>query len=100
MNNDFDAIRTNSIGELEIDEDMLREAYRQIKKDRIFAEANQAKWLALYPDMFVAVYKEELVGVAATAEELAEQLRNKCVPSGRSYWRFLPSKPMDLVVPG
>ena len=85
---------------MEIDEDVLREAYRQIKKDRLFLEAHQPELLEQYPDMFVAVYREQLVGVAATADELAEQLKANDVPSSRTYWRFLASEPMDLVVPG
>ena len=100
MSNDFNAVRLLPNGELEIDEDMLRGAYRQIEKDRLFLEAHQSEWLEQYPDMFVAVYQEHLVGVAATADELAEQLRENGVPVGRSYWRFLSSEPMDLVVPG
>ena len=100
MRDNFNAVRVRPNGELEIDEDMLREAYRQIKKDRLFLEAHQPEWLERYPDMFVAVYREQLVGVAATADELAEQLKENDVPSNRTYWRFLASDPMDLVVPG
>ena len=97
---DFNAVRVGLNGELEIDEDMLRQAYRQIKKDMLFLEAHQHEWLDRYPDMFVAVYREQLVGVAATADELTEQLKANSVPSSRTYWRFLASEPMDLLVPG
>lgn len=100
MNNDFNVLRSLPNGDLEIDEDEFREAYRQIKKDRLFLEAHQSEWLEQYPDMFVAVYQERLAGVASTADELAEQLHESSVPVGRSYWRFLSSEPMDLVVPG
>ena len=100
MLNEADAIRYGPGGEIEIDEEMLRNMYRQIKKDRLFLEASQSEWLELYPDMFVAVYQEKLVGVAPTAEQLAEQLKEKGVPSSKSYWRFLSAEPLDLAVPG
>ena len=100
MKDDFNVVRVGPNGELEIDEDMLREAYRQIKKDRLFLEAHQAELLERYPDMFVAVYQEQLVGAAATADELVEQLKANDVPSSKTYWRFLASEPLDLVVPG
>ncbi len=81
-------------------DDSLREKFKQFETDRHFLETHQSKWLGQYPDMFVAVYREQLVGAAPTAAELAKQLAAKGVPAGRSYWRFLSSNPIDLVVPG
>ena len=98
--NEFNAIREGPNGEIEIDERMLREAYRQIRKDRLFLEANLSEWVKLYPDMFVAVYLEKLVGVAPDSAELVELLKGKSIPVSRTYWRFLASEPLDLVVPG
>ena len=100
MGNDFNVIRELPDGGVEIDEDLLREIYRQIRKDRLFLETHQSEWLDLYPDMFVAVYQEKLVGVASDSAKLAEYLKDKGVPVSRTYWRFLASEPMDLVVPG
>ena len=85
---------------MEVDEAKLKEEFRQLEKDRLFMEAHRAQWLEQYPDMFVAVYEEKLVGVAATVEELVEQTRAKGVPTSRYYQQFLDSDPMDLVVPG
>ena len=73
---------------------------RQFEIDRIYMDAHSAEWLEQYPEMFVAVYQERMVGAAPTAEELAEQLKGEGVPPGRSYWRFLSATQIDLVVPG
>ena len=85
---------------MEVDEAKLLEEFRQLKKDRLFTEAHRAQWLEQYPDMYVAVYEEKLVGVAATVEELMEQVRAKGAPVSRYYQQFLDSDPMDLAVPG
>ena len=85
---------------MEVDEANLLEEFRQYKKDRLFLEAHRAQWLEQYPDMYVAVYEEKLVGVAATVEELLAQVRAKGAPVSRYYREFLDSDPMDLVVPG
>ena len=85
---------------MEVDEAKLLEEFRQHEKDRLFLEAHRAQWLEQYPDMYVAVYEEKLVGVAATVEELMDLVRAKGAPVSRYYQQFLDSDPMDLVVPG
>ena len=85
---------------MEVDDVKLKEEFRRYKKDRLFLEAHRSQWLEQYPDMFVAVYEEKLVGVAATVEELVAQTRAKGVPAGQSYREFLDSDPMYLAVPG
>ena len=85
---------------MEVDEAKLREGFRQFEKDRLFLDAHRAEWLEQYPDMFVAVYMEKLVGAAATVDELVEQTNANGVPPGEIYWQFLDSDPMDLMVPG
>ena len=84
----------------EVDEAKLLEEFRQHEKDRLFLEAHRAQWLEQYPDMYVAVYEEKLVGVAATIKELMAQTEANGVQASQCYREFLDSDPMDLVVPG
>ena len=100
MLNETNAIQYGDDCEIIVDEEMLRDMYRQIKKDRFFLESHYSEWLQLYPDMFVAVYQEQFVGAAPTARGLANQLREIGVPTGRSYWRFLSSESVDMALPG
>jgi len=100
MLNETNPIRYGHDGEIIVDEEMLKDMYRQIKKDRLFLESHYLEWLQDYPDMFVAVFQERFVGADPTARGLAEQLRERGVPTGRSYWRFLSSEPIDLALPG
>ena len=84
---------------LEVDEGWLKEGFRQFEKDRLFLDAHRAEWLEQYPDMFVAVHQEKLVGAAVTPDELVAQARANGVPPGEFYWRFLDSDPMYLAAP-
>ena len=100
MQNDTNAIRYGEDGEIFVDEEMLRDMYRQIKKDRLYLESCYSELLQQYPDMFVAVFREQFVDADPTAKGLAEKLRAQGVPAGRSYWRFLSTEPVDLALPG
>ena len=87
-------------GEERIDEAKFKASARQWRKDRLYLEAHRAQWMEQYPDMYVAVFQEKLVAAAATVDGMVEQLKANGVPAGHSYWRFLDTDPMDLVVPG
>ena len=80
----------------DFDESYVRERFRRLEKDTLFFDAHQAEWRKQYPDMYVAVYRGELVCVAATAEELVSSLRAKSIPREESCCRFLSSKRMTL----
>ena len=100
MSNDLEAFKKKTPTWERFDDPEIASRMRQFERDRIYMKAHSAEWLKRFPDMFVAVYEERLVGAAATAGELAERLREEGVPPGRSYWRFLSTTEFDLVVPG
>ena len=83
-------VRLEQNGLVEFDEEKLREEFRQWREDRLFFEAHQSEWHKQYPDMYVAVYREELAAVAPTTKELAEQLWAKDIRPDICYWQFLP----------
>ena len=81
----------------EFDDEKLTAEFRQFDKDRHFLEAHQSEWLEQYPDMYVAVYGEELVAVASSRKELAEQIRARDIRSGTAYTRYLTTKKVIMV---
>lgn len=90
----------NRIAELlEFDDEKLTAELRRLEKDERFLEAHQAEWLEQYPDMYVAVYQEQLVGIAPDSKALVALLDAKGIRPGATYWRFLRSKPL-LMLPG
>lgn len=84
-------------GLTDLDEEQLRQGFRQLKRDSLFFEAHQAEWTRQYPDKYVAVYREELICVADTGEELINSLVSKKIPLEGSYCKFLRSQPMVVV---
>ena len=69
----------------------------QFKKDLDFYYAHYDEWVAVYPDHWVLVYGERLVGAVKTIEELRELGEREGVPmSGVS--KYLNSKPVMLIV--
>ena len=84
----------------EFDDEKMSALLRQMRKDERFLEAHLEEWRELYPDMYVAVYQEELVGVSPDGRELVDLLEAKGIHPGNTYWQFLRSEPIDLMLPG
>ncbi len=79
-------------GLTELDEAQIRTGFRRLERNSLFFEAHQAEWRKQYPDMYVAVYRGELVCVARTPETIIHCLRLKNIPSEESYCKFLASQ--------
>ena len=84
----------------EFDDAKISAQFRQAEIDDRFIAAHIEEWLERYPDMYVAVYKEELVAVAPNSTELVKKIEAKGIRPGITCWRFLASKPFDLRLPG
>ena len=76
----------------ELEKNEIREGFRQWRKDRLFFEAHQTQWHKEYPDMYVAIYREGLVCIAPTIEEIIDCLESKDIPGGECYCQFLSSQ--------
>ena len=82
---------------LELDEAQLRQEFRRLEKDRLFFNAHVTDLYEQYRGKYVAIYQEDLAAVAATMEELVNQLDAKGIRPGLSYWQFLSSEKAILV---
>ena len=83
-------------GLTEAEDKQIREGFRRLEKDSRFYESHSAEWRKQYPDMFLAVYQEELVCVAAKAEDLITCLRTKGILLEESYCKYLTPHPVTL----
>ena len=61
-------------------------------KNRNFLQEHRREWMGLYPKKWTAVFKEELVEVAETLEELIEKLQGKQIPSNETVIDFLDDR--------
>ena len=78
-----------------VDEERLQALFDQMDKDTKYLQANYQEWLKKYPDMTVAVYKEELVAVGTTSEEVNKQLFEKRIPSNIVLRHTMVTTPVD-----
>ena len=78
-----------------VDEERLRVLFDQMDKDRKCFQAHSEEWRKKYPDMTVVVYKEELVAVGRTKEELDNQLNERRVPFNVVFSHSFLPKPTD-----
>ena len=82
---------------VEFDDEKLREEFRQLEKDRLFFNANQAELSKKYRGRYVAIYQEEVAAVASTGNQLAEQLKMKGIRPDASYWQFFPTEHVVMI---
>jgi hypothetical protein len=78
----------------EIKADMER--YRA---DALYFDEHRDELLRRYPDRWVAVYLQSVVGAAKSMKQLVRQLQRKGIRPGRTYTEFLTDKVEDLILP-
>lgn len=84
----------------ETDWDAANAAFQQYKKDSDFLNANRAQLRLDYPDKWVAVFREELVGVADTLREVLQETQEYHVDSYRVALAYLPQEPIRMILYG
>ncbi len=71
----------------------------QFTQDRLYLDRHRAELLERYPDRWVAIYRQKVVGAAKNPERLVRQLDRKGIPSSQTYWEYLSSSDELLIVP-
>ena len=82
---------------VEFDDDKLREEFRQLEKDRQFFNVHQAELSEKYRGLYVAIYQEEVAAIAASGQELAEQLQTNGIRPDTSYWQYIPTEQVVMI---
>ena len=80
-----------------LEESMARSDKR--RKDMKFYETHRKEFLAKYPDQWVGIENEKLMGVADSFDELLEMFRAKGIPTNYMFVEHISTKPRILVVP-
>ena len=70
---------------------------QRFKKDTAYYEEHREELLKKYPDRWVAIYDEQLVGAAKVLNRLIAQLQKKGVPRGRAFVEYVTEKE-DLLI--
>ena len=69
------------------------------RKDNEFCDTHYKEFLEKYPDQWVGILNQKLMGAADSPAELRELLIEKGVPTNRIVLRQISTKPRILVVP-
>ena len=69
------------------------------KKDIDFYETHREELVEKYPDQWVTILNQKVMGAADSPAELRELFKAKGIPTNRMVLRYLSTKPRILVVP-
>lgn len=70
----------------------------QFKKDIEFLESRSKDLIKKYPDHWVAVYEEKLVGSNKDFSALFSELKKNEIPTNKTVIRFLSTKPIKIIL--
>ena len=77
----------------------IRQAEADAERSRKFFAANRAKFLEQYPDQWVGVFREQLVGVAPDWKDLFQAAEAQGIRRGDVLVEFLDTKPRRPAAP-
>ena len=76
----------------------IQEELKRFGADADYCEAHYAELLERYPEQWVAIYNQEVVGAAKAIKGLVKQLERKGIRPGRTYRHYLTSVEEDLIL--
>jgi hypothetical protein len=71
---------------------------QRFKKDTQYYAAHREELLDTYPEQWVAIFNEQVVGSAPDADELLERLIKKGVPIDKAYIQHLTRRDDVLIL--
>jgi len=85
-----------SFSEEELEE--IREGLAQFNKDHNWLSEYHAELLEKYPDQWVAVFKEKIVGAGPDLNQIIEDLRGQGIDTGRVAISLIETNPRPLIL--
>jgi hypothetical protein len=80
--------------------EVLRQSREQFEKDHAFLDKNLQEWRKLYPDHWVAVFKEELIAVADDYFKLLQITKKRDIQSPfTKVVSLLSTKKIEWILP-
>ena len=77
----------------------IRQAEADYARSRKFFDANRAKFREQYPDQWVGVFREQLVGVSPDLKDLFRQAEAQGIRRGAVKADFMDTKPRRVAAP-
>jgi hypothetical protein len=76
-----------------------RAEIRQFSHDAQYLQAHYDELLDRYPERWIAIFEEQVVGTASNLDELLDGLEARRLPIGQVYVHFLTRSDEDLILP-
>lgn len=83
---------------MQIPQEFVQQELEQYRNDAEYLEAHREELLEQYPERWVAIYNQQVVGVAKDAKGLKKQLERKGIPPGRVFREYLTHKEELLIL--
>lgn len=77
----------------------VQEELEQHRQDAEYFQQHRQELLDRYPERWVAIYNQEVVGAAKDQRRLLRQLERKGIPAGRVFREYLTDKEELLILP-
>lgn len=77
-----------------------RQELERFNRDITYFQAHQQELLAQYPECWVAIYNQQVVGTSPHFDQLLEELRKVGVPPERVFVEYLTQTQELLILPG
>ena len=71
----------------------------RFQADALYLDQHRQELLAQYPDQWVAIYHQQVVGAAKDPKRLLNQLKRKGIPPGEVHRERLSTKEDLLILP-
>jgi hypothetical protein len=68
------------------------------RQDAEYFQAHRAELLARYPERWVAIYDQQVVGAAKDHKRLVRQLARKGIPANHAFLEYLTDKEELLIL--
>ena len=76
----------------------IQEDLERFGRDVEYFDQHRQELLQQYPDQWVAVYHQQVVGAAKDPKRLVKQLERKGIPPGRVFHEYVTDKEEFLVL--
>lgn len=76
----------------------VQQGIEQFEADRAFFDEHREELLERYPDRWIAIYHQQVVGTARDPRRLAAQLRRKGIPPGEVFREYVTARDDVLIL--
>lgn len=76
----------------------VQQELERYRRDAFYLEQHREELLRQYPEQWIAIYHEQVVGAAKDPRRLIRQLERKGIPPGEVFEEFLTNKDELLIL--